>query len=208
VAVTLVSVSKRFVKRTNESLALYRSALILPAPACERTHAAGKERLVLALHDTWCQFAREYFTISAFRSPTASSGSRLAKAPGCPTYAATVRQMRVVNGRPPRGTWTPKWHFPNALVDLAVRLGLTNESLISGVLSLPQANVLADLTTVRNYVAHRNMTARRSYIAFASRAALSRSMPPSLLIDDATFYGAPMYEHWISVLQYLATTLA
>lgn len=207
-AVTLLSISRRFVKRSNDCLQRYNVALNIPIMACGPTHAQSKERLVFALHDTWCQFAREYFVVSAFRCPEASGGARLTKAPSCATFDGTIRQMRVVTGHRAASNWIPKWHFPNTLVDLAVRLNLANEPIISGVLSLPQADVLNDLTSVRNYVAHRNRSAVAVYAAFTRRVAVPPSTPASDIIDNRSFYGTTMYEHWVTVLQYLAQTLA
>lgn len=207
-ALTLPSICNRFIRRVDVHVLRYSQALSLPVPSCQATHAAGKERLILALHDTWCQFAREYFIVSAFRRPTTAACARLRKASGCGSYDETIQRMRLINGRRVASNWTPKWHFPNELINLATRLGLDNEPVISGVLGLPQADVLNHLTAVRNFVAHRNRSAVAVYAAFVSTAGMPSSTSPSSVIDDVAFYGNTMFIHWSNVLQYIAATMA
>jgi len=208
VAVTLSSISRRFVKRSLIQLRAYGEAAEAPVIACEKVHVNAKERLVLTLHDTWCQFAREYFLVSAFRRPLISSGERLLRAPGCLTAVTTLQRMRIVMGRPKSANWDPKWHIPNELIGLATALDLQNHEVIVGVLGLPQVNVLSDLTAVRNAIAHRDRRAVARYDAFVTKVGFRVNVSPAALMNDSSYYGARMFEHWVSVLQYVAETLA
>jgi len=175
-------------------------------PECEAPHKAATEKAVLDLHDQWIQFMREYFVSSASRHPMMASGLRVQKITG--SVSNTYKLIRRVDNRNPDGSFVPKWHYPNEIIRFASRLNLANSFLISSVLGDPSADVLNHLTAVRNYIAHRNRSAKNVYEAFLKSAGLPPANLPADTIGDRTFYGQPMMEHWVNVLEFLAVSLS
>ena len=163
--------------------------------------------IVIQTLTEWAEFIRA-FLISCIGGATRKDGSSVTV--GMATARRQSEMMRIAleiqtrgarRGRAPRGRWDePSWHSTKLLVPLVAKIGLSNESTITGAVSTGSA-VFTALPTVRNFYAHRNADSRGVALAELHRLAVPAYRHPTLsLLAAPAGLSNPLIVEWVSDL--------
>lgn len=161
-----------------------------------------REMCVIRLHDSWSRFCRELVLRSAGSRPRTVSGSRLNRSQGVKRYRDVIP---VLISTYPRRRTEPAWHNPTECLDAARRLGVSNYSSISQGLSLSfnGSAPTTQLTAVRNYFAHRNLTTAAAMNSVAQGLFISPVPQPYDLVA-VTQSGTTLFALWVLRLKQMA----
>ncbi len=157
-----------------------------------------KEMCVIRLHDAWSRFCRELILSSAGSRAKTGNGIRLPRSPGVNKYSDVIPVL-LSTYIPPRRRPEPAWHNPTECLDAARRLKISNYSTVqTGLqLSFNGPAPTAQLTSIRNYIAHRNRNTAQG-IAKVARDLFISPVPRAFELASAIVpSGITLFSLWI-----------
>lgn len=167
----------------------------------------GVALTVIDLHSLWASFARSYYISCCLRARTVG-GVRLAtQVPIGSIQQAIDFAVSEIKGRKPRlnAPWTPydepAWHNSDVLLRLAQLAGFSNLRQVQAALSTAPA-AFRDLTTVRNFVAHRSQHARARVVGVQMRYLIPSSVRPVQFVRQRRPSSPNMIlEEWLAEIE-------
>lgn len=154
-----------------------------PFPTADRllTYVA-----IQALNE-WADFVRAFLmscVSGASRANGATVSVSVAAARRIPEMMRIARHIQSngrVNAIPRRRRDEPRWHDVRLLVDLAARIGLSNQSEISAAVSTGSP-VFSTMPVVRNFYAHRNMDSKSAALSSLNNLSVPQAPHPTLML--------------------------
>jgi hypothetical protein len=162
--------------------------------------------VVIQAQTEWAEFVRA-FLLSCIAGGTQKNGATVTVTVAAARRPSEMMRMAVYiqsrgksNYVPRRRRDEPSWHSVKLLVPLANKIGLSNETTISGAVSTGSA-VFTGLTSVRNFYAHRNDDTRTTALTALQRLAVPRYPHPTLsLLAKPAGSSNPLIVDWLSDL--------
>lgn len=155
-----------------------------------------KEMCVIRLHDAWSRFCRELILSSAGSKAKIGGGIRLPRSPGVNKYSDVIP---VLLSTYKKRSKEPAWHSPSECLDAAARLKISNYPTVqTGLqLSFNGPAPIAQLTAVRNYIAHRNRNTAQG-IAKVAQGLFISPVPRAFELASAIIpSGITLFSLWI-----------
>lgn len=162
--------------------------------------------VVIQTQTEWAEFVRS-FLLSCISGATRQNGHAVtvklatARRQSEMMRLALVIQTHGRKNKPPRRRRDePAWHSTNLLVQLAARIGLSNEPTISAAVSTG-STVFGGLPTLRNFYAHRNQDSKQNALLELQRLAVPLFAHPTLsLLAAPAGSTSPLVVDWIADL--------
>jgi hypothetical protein len=163
-----------------------KAVLGAPTPDLDRRTAY----VVIEAHATWSSFCRSFFLATAYGGRDASGSHVLPRRAWLASEdaAITVAVWAVdpsMRGKP--GPWQardePRWHEAPDFRKAISSLGSTNAGTVSAALALAPSS-LQQLTTFRNFYAHRGRETSRKAQNIARRHLMKPNRHPTKILND------------------------
>ncbi len=146
--------------------------------------------VVIEAHATWSSFCRCFYVSCAIGArdssgaPVLPATLRKASEPDAITFAVhTLNPKKKSSTGPWSARDEPTWHDTSDFRRAVQALGTTNLPAVFGALSLAPGS-LRDLTTFRNFYAHRGRETARKSQAIARRYLLPHDRHPTEILND------------------------
>jgi len=202
-AASLERLFRRFLRETGAVLLAFHEATT-PSPSTP-SDVYAIEMCAIRLQDSWARFCSELVILSALKEPVTRGGHRLTQAVGIKSIRDVKKEAWAMSypkrQMPPK--WEPRWHLPQVVLDLGLKLQLGNYTQIKSGISISQSP-LEELRCVRNFLAHRGRRTGSELRALNTRQGLAQSTRARDLLSHLVVPGIPLFERWVHILRLMA----